>query len=84
MLELTVVRCLGYQFNFDYRVTMLVILWALGWAMIVLAGLVYLPTPAVIAFGIVLIAAHDLLDPVSAASLGAFARSGRSCTRRAS
>ena len=72
MLELTVVRCLGYQFNFDYRVTMLVILWALGWAMIVLAGLVFLPTPAVIAFGVVLIAAHNLLDPVSAASLGAF------------
>ncbi len=72
MLELTVVRCLGYQFNFDYRVTMLVILWALGWAMIVLAGLVFLPTPAVIAFGVVLIAAHNLFDPVNAASLGPF------------
>jgi uncharacterized membrane protein len=36
VLELTVVRCLGYQFNFDYHVTMLVILWALGWAMITL------------------------------------------------
>ena len=72
VLELTVVRCLGYQFNFDYRVTMLVILWALGWAMIVLAGLVYLPTPAVMAFGVVLIALHDLFDPVTAASLGAF------------
>jgi uncharacterized membrane protein len=72
VLELTVVRCLGYQFNFDYRVTMLVILWALGWAMIVLAGLVYVPTPAVMAFGVVLIALHDLFDPVTAASLGAF------------
>jgi uncharacterized membrane protein len=72
VLELTVVRCLGYQFNFDYRVTMLVILWALGWAMITLAGLVFLPTPAVIAFGIALITAHNLFDPVNAASLGAF------------
>ncbi len=72
VLELTVVRCLGYQFNFDYRVTALVILWALGWAMITLAGLVFLPTPAVIAFGVVLIAAHNLFDPINAASLGAF------------
>jgi uncharacterized membrane protein len=29
-LELTVVRCLGFQFNVDYRVTMLLVLWALG------------------------------------------------------
>src|SRR5262245_32776031 len=43
LLELTVVRCLGYQFNFDYEVTLLVILWALGWSMAVLAALVRLP-----------------------------------------
>src|SRR5260221_11456980 len=39
-LETVVVRCLAYQFNADYRVTMLLVLWALGWAMIVLAVLV--------------------------------------------
>jgi len=72
-LELTVVRCLGYQFNADYRVTMLIILWALGWSMMTLALLVHLPVPAVTAFGVVLIASHNLLDPVNAASLGAFA-----------
>src|SRR4030088_3524992 len=33
-LETVVVRCLAYQFNFDYRVTMLLVLWALGWSMI--------------------------------------------------
>ena len=42
-LEVVVVRCFGLQFNFDYRVTMLNILWALGSAMIVLSALVYLP-----------------------------------------
>jgi catechol 2,3-dioxygenase-like lactoylglutathione lyase family enzyme len=36
-LELVLVRCLVYQFNVDYRVTMLLVLWALGWAMITLA-----------------------------------------------
>ena len=33
-----VVRCLVYQFNVDFQVTMLLVLWALGWAMIVLVG----------------------------------------------
>src|SRR5258708_18720831 len=49
-LEIVVVR-FGLQFNFDYRVTILNVLWALGWAMIVLSGLVYLPAPLVTAFG---------------------------------
>ena len=73
VLELTIVRCFGYQFNVDYRVTMLVVLWALGWAMIVLGLLVHLPMAAIIAGGAGLIAAHNLLDPVRAASLGALA-----------
>ena len=63
-LEVVVSRCLGMQFNFDYRVTLLIVLWALGWAMIVLAGLVYLPAWAVTAFGAVMIATHNLLDGV--------------------
>ena len=46
-LELTLVRCFGWQFNFDYHLMMLNVLWALGWAMIVLSGLVYLPAWAV-------------------------------------
>jgi uncharacterized membrane protein len=63
-LEVVLVRCLGYQFNFDYRVTMLLVLWALGWAMIVLALLVHLPTGLVTAFGIAMILGHNLLDAV--------------------
>jgi len=63
-LELFVVRCLGWQFNFDYHVTILNVLWALGWAMIVLSGLVYLPAWAVAAFGVVMIATHNLFDSV--------------------
>jgi uncharacterized membrane protein len=63
-LELTVARCLGWQFNFDYHVTLLLVLWALGWAMITLSVLVYLPAWAVTTFGIVMIATHNLLDSV--------------------
>src|ERR1022692_1110313 len=63
-LELVVSRVLGWQFNLDYRVTLLVVLWALGWAMIVLSGLVYLPPAVVATFGIVMIATHNLFDSV--------------------
>jgi uncharacterized membrane protein len=62
LLEVVVVRCLGWLFNFDYHLTMLMVLWALGWAMIVLSALVYLPTRLVTAFGAAMIAGHNLLD----------------------
>jgi uncharacterized membrane protein len=73
VLELTVLRCFGYQFNVDYRLTMLVILWALGWSMVALAALVHLPVPSVTAIGAAMIVSHNLLDPIRPASLGALA-----------
>ncbi len=58
------VRCFGLQFNFDYRVTMLNILWALGCAddRAVLA-LVYLPVFVVTTFGVLLIAVTTCSTP---------------------
>jgi len=73
VLELTALRCLGYQFNFDYKVTMLVVLWALGWSMIVLAALVRLPPTWIAALGALMIASHNLVDSVTARSFGALA-----------
>jgi len=68
VLELTLVRCLGWQFNFDYHVMILNVLWALGWAMIVLSGLVYLPAWAVAVFGVVLITTHNLFDSMESSN----------------
>lgn len=68
VLELVVMRCLAYQFNVDYRVTLLLVLWALGWSMIALSVLVHLPTTAVAAFGAVMIVAHNLVDGVKSAN----------------
>jgi len=73
VLEVTVLRCLGYTFNFDYRVTFLSILWALGWSMIALSALVYLPASLVGWFGVVMMATHNLFDAVRPASFGALA-----------
>ena len=67
-LELVVLRCFSYQFNFDYKVTMLLVIWALGWAMITLTLLVRLPASVVTAFGVVMIAGHNLLDGVKSAN----------------
>jgi uncharacterized membrane protein len=72
VLELTVMR-FGYQFNVDYRVTFLIVLWALGWSMIGLAALVYLPVSIVTVFGAVMIASHNLFDLTRASSFGPFA-----------
>lgn len=71
-LELVVMR-FALQFNFDYHVTIITVLWALGWAMIVLAGLIWLPVWAIALFGVVLIAGHNMLDNIDAASFGAWA-----------
>jgi uncharacterized membrane protein len=72
-LEIVVVRCLGLQFNVDYRVTMLTVLWALGWSLIALAALVHLPTTGVAAVGVTLIVVHNLFDGVRASSFGPLA-----------
>jgi uncharacterized membrane protein len=63
-LEIVVLRCFSYQFNVDYRVTFLIVLWTLGWAMITLSVLVRFPTIVATVFGVVLIAGHNLLDSV--------------------
>jgi uncharacterized membrane protein len=67
-LDTVVVRCFGLQFNFDYHVTLLIVLWALGWAMIALAALLTLPTRWIGAIGILMIATHNLLDRVQSSN----------------
>jgi len=61
LLELTVLR-LGWTFNVDFvHYNMAGVIWAIGWCMILLAGLVKLPLRVVAAVGIVIIGAHNLL-----------------------
>jgi uncharacterized membrane protein len=67
-LELVLFRGLALQFNFDYRVTMLIVLWALGWAMITLAALVRLRPTTVAMIGAAMIVLHNLLDVVRSAN----------------
>jgi uncharacterized membrane protein len=71
-LELVVMR-FALQFNIDYQVTIVTVLWALGWAMIALAGLIWLPVSVIATIGVVMVAGHNLLDGISPASFGALA-----------
>jgi uncharacterized membrane protein len=68
-LELTLVRA-SWMFNWDLYDHGPGVFWAIGWSMVVLAGLVFLPTPAVAFVGVVMIAGHNLLDGFNATQLG--------------
>ncbi len=65
VLEVTVVR-FGKDFSFSQ--VGLGVLWALGCSMIVLAGLLYLPHWAIVAFGLALVLGHNLFDRFGAVS----------------
>jgi uncharacterized membrane protein len=61
-LELTVLR-IAWTFNFDFQHYMLAgVIWMLGWCMILLAGLLWLPTSVIAIMGGVIVAAHNILD----------------------
>ncbi|MEP6786987.1 MAG: heparan-alpha-glucosaminide N-acetyltransferase domain-containing protein [Acidobacteriota bacterium] len=61
-LEFTVVR-LGFTFNLDYSFFGAAqVIWAIGFSMVVMAALIYLPVKWAGAFGIAMIALHNLLD----------------------
>jgi uncharacterized membrane protein len=69
-LEVTLVR-IGVSFSFDYRfLGFLQVIWAIGVSMIILAALIHLPLKVVAAFGLVMIAVHNLFDGFRVESWG--------------
>jgi uncharacterized membrane protein len=72
LLEITYVRCLGWEFNFGFHRVGAAVLWAIGWSMVALAPLVFLPAWAVAAFGMAMIAVHNSFDSVQPESWGTF------------
>jgi uncharacterized membrane protein len=69
LLELTVIR-VSWMANFDPHHHGAGVFWPIGLSMIILAGLVYLPTTFVTTFGIILIAYHNLLDGMTHDQVG--------------
>ena len=69
LLELTLVR-FGWIFNFDVLNATGLVIWAIGWSMVVLAALVYLPVRYVGILGVAMVVLHNALDPVEPGDLG--------------
>lgn len=66
LLELTLIR-VSWTFNFEFGTYLLGgVIWAIGWSMVALAGLAWLPTRAVAAFAVAVIAGHNLLPELLA------------------
>ena len=58
-----------WMFNYDLHHHGAGVFWAIGWSMVVLAFLVYLPTLFVTVFGIAMIVLHNLLDGLEPADV---------------
>ena len=65
LLELTVLR-VAWTFNFDFGHYLLAgVIWVIGWCMVLLSGLIFLPMRALAAFGLVIVLGHNILDRFS-------------------
>ena len=61
-----------WSYTPDFSVISGSVLWAIGWSMICLALLVFLPLPWIMAFSLVMISGHNAFDSISQADLGSF------------
>ena len=65
LLELTVIR-VAWTFNFRFGEYLLAgVIWMLGWCMVLMSALVWLPVAAIGGFGIAVIFLHNVMDIVA-------------------
>ena len=69
-LEITVV---SFGWSFGFGMPIFQVIWVIGACMLALAGLQWLPLPAVGLFAAIVIFGHNLLDPIHASALGYWA-----------
>jgi uncharacterized membrane protein len=53
-----------WTFNFSFSIQIFQVIWAIGFSMVCLSFLIYLPKKALLILGIILIAGHNVLDGV--------------------
>jgi uncharacterized membrane protein len=72
VLELTVIRA-SWTFGVDYSQFILAgVIWMLGWCMVLLAGLIFLPTPLVGAIGLAVIIGQGVFGRLPPAAVSQF------------
>ena len=72
VLEL-IITPVGWQFGFQLIPAFALVLWALGWSMIVMALVVHIPRAVVLPLALAIIFLHNLTDGIRPDSLGALA-----------
>jgi uncharacterized membrane protein len=72
VVELTIVQ-IGVQFNFRWDLMIWQVIGVIGCSMILLAALIHLPWRVVLAASVLVIAGHNLLDPVAPRQFGGYA-----------
>ena len=70
LLEITLI---SFFWQFGYHGMILQTLWSLGWSMVALAALLYLPMWAMLAIAFAMIFGHNLLDGIHAQEFGPYA-----------
>ena len=69
VVEMTLVL-FGATFNLSYQFVVWQVIWAIGWSMVALSVLVFLPWRILLAFSVVMIAGHNALDGIRSSQLG--------------
>jgi uncharacterized membrane protein len=64
LIELVIVN-FAWTFDVTYSFLILQVIWAIGISLVVLSALVFLPVPWILLLGVVLVAGHNLLDPIT-------------------
>jgi uncharacterized membrane protein len=70
LLEITLI---SFFWQFGYHGIILQTLWSLGWSMVALAALLYLPLGAMLAIAFAMILGHNLLDGIHPQQFGDYA-----------
>ncbi|HMP01051.1 MAG TPA: heparan-alpha-glucosaminide N-acetyltransferase domain-containing protein, partial [Gemmatales bacterium] len=68
LLELTLVK-FGWSLNWNYDFVMLQVIWAIGWSMIALGLLLWLPMPVIGLIGLAIVGGHNLTDGLASAKV---------------
>lgn len=72
ILEFTIILY-GWTFNFSYSFITMQVIWAIGYSMIALSVLVYIPVNVLAVISLLIVLGHNLLDGISAEQFGNFA-----------
>lgn len=70
-VELAIVDLL-WSFDITYHMQAVQVIWAIGWSMVVLSGLVFFNPATIAIIGLTMIFGHNLLDGIRADSFGSF------------